>query len=139
MAADGVASARTTIGVIRASYPRLQATPLRGRRRDKNPQFAGLRDHHLFSQRGPSDMIGPREQGGAVKPTEAQTRIEKLIECGEPFERVETAIERLDRPDDEKAALWLLAWSTQERHVRLRVAKEALASTAERPLFGPTT
>jgi hypothetical protein len=74
-----------------------------------------------------------------VKPAEAQTRIEKLIERGEPFERVETAIERLDRPDDEKAALWLLAWSTQERHVRLRVAKEALASLGERPLIGPAT
>ena len=57
-----------------------------------------------------------------------------LIERGEPFERLETAIERLDRTDDEKAALWLLAWSEQERPVRRRVAKEALASLA-----GPAT
>jgi hypothetical protein len=59
---------------------------------------------------------------------EAQRTIENLIELGEPFERVETAIERLNRPEDEKAALWLLAWSTEERHVRQRVAREALAS-----------
>jgi hypothetical protein len=41
-----------------------------------------------------------------------------LAEAGEPFERVEAA----------KSALWLLAWSTQDRGVRLRVAKEAIAS-----------
>jgi hypothetical protein len=64
---------------------------------------------------------------------EAQTRVEELTELGEPFERVETAIERIDLPDDEKAALWLLAWSTQDRRVRLRVAKEALASLSGDP------
>jgi hypothetical protein len=58
---------------------------------------------------------------------EARREIDKLIELGEPFERVETTIERLDRPEDEKAALWLLAWSTEQRHVRERVANEALA------------
>jgi hypothetical protein len=68
-----------------------------------------------------------------VKFTQAQRKIEKLIEVNEPFERVETTIERLDRPEDEKAALWLLAWSTQAWHVRQRVAREALASV-ERPL-----
>jgi hypothetical protein len=66
-----------------------------------------------------------------VKLWEARTEIEKLIELGEPFERVETTIERLDRPADEKAALWLLAWSTEERDVQRRVAKEALASLEE--------
>jgi hypothetical protein len=63
---------------------------------------------------------------------EAQTSIERLIERGEPFDRLENMIERLDRSDDEKAALWLLAWSEQGRPVRRRVAKEALAS-----LVGP--
>jgi hypothetical protein len=47
-----------------------------------------------------------------LTPADAQTKIERLIERGELFERIETAIERLDRPDAEKAALWLLAWST---------------------------
>jgi hypothetical protein len=74
-----------------------------------------------------------------LKLADAQMQIEKLIERGDPFEQVETAIERLDRPDAEKAALWLLAWSTQERRVRLRVAKEALASVGERLSVGPTT
>jgi HPt (histidine-containing phosphotransfer) domain-containing protein len=66
-----------------------------------------------------------------LKLSEAQREIEKLIELGEPFERVETTIERLDRPEDEKAALWLLAWSTEERDVQRRVAKEALASVED--------
>jgi len=73
-------------------------------------------------------------EGRALTLAEVQTSIEKLIERGEPFERLEAAIERLDRSDDEKAALWLLAWSEQERRVRRRVAKEALASLA-----GPTS
>lgn len=59
---------------------------------------------------------------------EAQARIERLVEAGEPFERLEAAIEQTDLPEDDKSALWLLAWSTQERGVRVRVAKEALAS-----------
>jgi hypothetical protein len=62
-----------------------------------------------------------------VKPAKAQTEIESRIERGEPFEWLETAIERLDRPEDEKAALWLLAWSTQDGRVRQRLAKQALA------------
>jgi hypothetical protein len=60
-----------------------------------------------------------------VKLAEARRRIDKLIELDKPFERVEMTIERLDSPEDEKAALWLLAWSTQERQVRQRVAREA--------------
>jgi hypothetical protein len=60
---------------------------------------------------------------------EAQSRIERLAQSGESFERVEASIEGTGLPDDEKSALWLLAWSMQEPRVRLRVAKEALAST----------
>jgi hypothetical protein len=60
-----------------------------------------------------------------LKLDDPQTQIERLIERGEPLERAERAIEQLDRPDTEKAAPWLLAWSTQERRVRLCVAKEA--------------
>jgi hypothetical protein len=67
-----------------------------------------------------------------VEHAEAQGSVEKLIELDAPFEQVEATIERLDHPEDEKAALWLLAWGTEERHVRQRVAKQALASD-ERP------
>jgi hypothetical protein len=62
---------------------------------------------------------------------EAQTKIERLAQEGESFERVEASIENTDLPDDEKSALWLLAWSMQEPRVRLRVAKEALASAGQ--------
>jgi hypothetical protein len=60
---------------------------------------------------------------------EAQSRVERLARAGESFERVEASIESTNLPDDEKSALWLLAWSMQESRVRLRVAKEALASS----------
>lgn len=63
---------------------------------------------------------------------EAQGQIEMLAELGEPFERVEAAIEQTELSEEEKSALWLLAWSTQERDVRLRVAKDVLASLRNR-------
>ena len=37
--------------------------------------------------------------------------VEALMECGEPFAAVERAIETTPLPEDERAALWLLAWS----------------------------
>lgn len=48
----------------------------------------GLRDLDLFRQRGPSDKIPLRLKGRALKLADAQTKIEKLIERGEPFERL---------------------------------------------------
>lgn len=47
--------------------------------------------------------------------------VEALIEVGEPFAAVERAIEVTRLPEDERAALWLLAWSLagggEVRHV----------------------
>ena len=37
--------------------------------------------------------------------------VEALMEVGEPFAAVERAIEVTRLPEDERAALWLLAWS----------------------------
>ena len=37
--------------------------------------------------------------------------VEALMEAGEPFAAVERAIEVTRLPEDERAALWLLAWS----------------------------
>jgi hypothetical protein len=72
-------------------------------------------------------LISREGRRAALKPAEAQRRIAKLMDLGEPFEQLETAIERLDCPEDEKAALWLIAWITQERLVSERIAREALA------------
>ena len=38
-----------------------------------------------------------------------------LMEAGEPFGEVEEAIERTDLEQDEKAALWLFAFSSRDR------------------------
>jgi hypothetical protein len=37
--------------------------------------------------------------------------VEALMEVGEPFAAVERAIDVTRLPEDERAALWLLAWS----------------------------
>jgi len=40
--------------------------------------------------------------------------IEHLLRTDAPFAQIEGAIERMDLTPDEKAALWMLAWSSSE-------------------------
>ncbi len=58
---------------------------------------------------------------------DAQARVEGMIAAGEPFEAVEDFVEGELLPGTQKAALWLLAWSAQDRRTQRRVAREALA------------
>jgi hypothetical protein len=51
-----------------------------------------------------------------------------MIAAGTPFAEVEELIESAGLPADEKSALWLLAWSEQDRRTQRAVAEEALAS-----------
>lgn len=53
--------------------------------------------------------------------------IERRMRAGEPFASIESAIESATATDDEKAALWLLAWSEQPRRVRRRLVTDVLA------------
>jgi hypothetical protein len=39
--------------------------------------------------------------------------VEALMEVGEPFAAVERVIDSTPLPEDERAALWLLAWSLE--------------------------
>ena len=57
-----------------------------------------------------------------------ESSIERMCQSGRPFRQIERAIEAAPASDGQKAALWLLAWSRQERRVQRRVAKEALAA-----------
>jgi hypothetical protein len=41
----------------------------------------------------------------------AAEQVKEMVKLGTPFARVESAIENAHAPQDEKAALWLLAWS----------------------------
>jgi hypothetical protein len=42
-------------------------------------------------------------------------RVEEMMEAAEPFEDVERAIEDTALREDQKAALWLIAWSLNDR------------------------
>ena len=65
--------------------------------------------------------------------------IETMIDAEEPFGEVETFIDEAVALDhDEKAALWLLAWSSRERPVQRREALAMLGSLALRPSPGQT-
>jgi hypothetical protein len=52
---------------------------------------------------------------------ELQARLRR----GQPFVDIEDWVEDLDAAEDIKAALWLLAWTDQERLMQRRIAREA--------------
>ena len=56
-----------------------------------------------------------------------QTMVEQMVREGRSFHDVESYVTRATLTDDEKAALWLLAWAEQERGAQRRLAKETLA------------
>ena len=56
-----------------------------------------------------------------------QTMVEQMVREGRSFHDVESYVTRATLTDDEKAALWLLAWAEQERGAQRRLAEETLA------------
>lgn len=61
---------------------------------------------------------------------DAQVQVERMMRSGASFESVEAFVEEEPLPALQKSALWLLAWSGQDRRTQRRVAKEALALSA---------
>jgi hypothetical protein len=59
-----------------------------------------------------------------------RARVEQLVTCGRPFADIEGVIDAAPLRNDEKAALWLLAWSYQEPEMQRRMACETLAALA---------
>jgi hypothetical protein len=58
----------------------------------------------------------------------ARQGVERLLRQERPFEEIETAIENFDGLDnDQRAALWLLAWSEMGADTRRRIAEEAIS------------
>lgn len=45
----------------------------------------------------------------------ATEEVHAMLDCGTPFTPVEEAIDTTPTPPEEKAALWLLAWSLRDR------------------------
>jgi hypothetical protein len=59
--------------------------------------------------------------------TLAEEHVEMMLTVGSPFDEIEDYINKTKLRDHQKSALWLIAWSGQERSVQRRVAHEALA------------
>jgi hypothetical protein len=61
--------------------------------------------------------------------TLAEGHVHMMLSIGSPFGEIEDYINETKLRDHQKSALWLIAWSGQERSVQRRVAHEALALT----------
>jgi hypothetical protein len=59
--------------------------------------------------------------------TLAEEHVQMMLAVGAPFDEIEGYIDETRLREDQKSALWLIAWSEQERSVQRRVAHEALA------------
>ena len=59
--------------------------------------------------------------------TLAEGHVQMMLTVGSPFDEIEDYINKTKLRDHQKSALWLIAWSGQERSVQRRVAHEALA------------
>ncbi len=61
---------------------------------------------------------------------EYSTELQIRLAARRPFDEIEEWIDDLTAAEDVKAALWLLAWSEQERPLQRRVALDALHHVA---------
>jgi hypothetical protein len=52
------------------------------------------------------------------------SRVEDLIAAGESLPGAEAEIDAAPLPEDERAALWLVAWSLNDRRLESRTARE---------------
>jgi hypothetical protein len=57
-------------------------------------------------------------------------QVERMLSERRPFDEIEDRIDGMSVSDDEKAALWLLAWSGQAQGVQRRTVVEALTYAA---------
>ncbi len=61
--------------------------------------------------------------------TLAEEHVEMMLTVGSPFDEIEDYINETKLRNHQKSALWLIAWSGQERSVQRRVAHEALSAS----------
>jgi hypothetical protein len=57
----------------------------------------------------------------------ARAAVEQMVREGRSFREVEDYVDRVTLADEQKAALWLLAWAAQDRSAQRRLAIETLA------------
>ncbi len=58
------------------------------------------------------------------------TQVERMLSERRSFDEIEDRIEGMSASDDEKAALWLLAWSGQAEGVQRRTVVDVLTHAA---------
>jgi hypothetical protein len=66
-----------------------------------------------------------------------ERRVRRLALLARPFTEIEDVIDSAPLADDQKAALWLLAWSHQRTRIQRRIARQALAAVANPPAPSP--
>jgi hypothetical protein len=62
--------------------------------------------------------------------TLSEEHVQMMLTTGSPFAEIEDYINETRLRDYQKSALWLIAWSGQERSVQRRVAHEGLSASA---------
>jgi hypothetical protein len=62
--------------------------------------------------------------------TLAEEHVQMMLTTGSPFDEIEDYINKTKLRDQQKSALWLIAWSGQEHSVQRQVAHEALLASA---------
>ena len=72
----------------------------------------------------------PRRLHGRLDLRLRREEVEELMDHGTPFGQVEDAINAAALSDDEKAGLWLLAWSLREPRLQRQDARFTLAMLA---------
>jgi hypothetical protein len=63
---------------------------------------------------------------------ELTTQVDRMVSDRLPFSEIEDRIEEMRTVQEEKAALWLLAWSSQPESVRRTTVNEALRTVETR-------
>jgi hypothetical protein len=58
-------------------------------------------------------------------PARNRERVNRMIDDGMDFGQVENAIEHFDVPEEQKSALWMLAWSRLDPDGQERIAEHA--------------
>jgi hypothetical protein len=62
---------------------------------------------------------------------EAQRKVEAMIAADRPFEEIEGLIDSMPLPEEQLAALWLVAWAEQDVGTHQRDTLEALTHVSD--------
>lgn len=64
---------------------------------------------------------------------DGREEVERMMSAGESFGAVEAMIDQTELTEEEKAALWLFAWSMRDRRVQRRETRGLLAYLSSVP------